>query len=310
MSGPSFRVPTVQAHLDAHLGSTILQALFLGLYTVIFSKTIGPIVQGRRVVLATLLILLFCLVVVNLGATWHHVREVFIVHNGTRDSMFLAFVQQTIQAQVVDMTLVISVLVADSLMVWRCYMLWQESKVVISFFALLFLAEIAIFPLATIQFFEPTRFLPTSMLCVFLFISVGITICATSLIIYRIKHVTTDSRYSYIIEVLAQSGAMYSITLLITAAQLIARTNHPNDYALVQSTSYWGGIVTPITGISTTLVSSRITSRASRNSSTFTQPVSGMVFKDAAQSETYIANNDTQRSKDQESRGTEAGKQI
>lgn len=67
--------------------------------------------------LATLLILLFCLVIINLGATWHHVREVFIVHNSTRDTMFLVFVQQTIQAQVVDMTLVISVLVADSLMV-------------------------------------------------------------------------------------------------------------------------------------------------------------------------------------------------
>lgn len=91
-----------------------------------------------------------------------------------------------------------------------------------------------------------------SIICLFFFLSIGITALATGLIIYRIADVSKrlpgeTSRYQYVIEVLVESGVMYSITLLISGVLTAVRGDHFTRYTLVQASCYWGGILTPVT---------------------------------------------------------------
>lgn len=85
----------------------------------------------------------------------------------------------------------------------------------------------------------------------FLLVSLGVTILATGLIIYRIVWLARDawgetSRYQFIIEVLLKSGALYAITLTVEAVLLVVQRSHPNNGALWKATNYWGGVLPPI----------------------------------------------------------------
>lgn len=107
---------------------------------------------------------------------------------------------------------------------------------------------LAIIPVFIIQSFFKLNVGPeVSFLCVFLFISVGVTISATALITHRIVEFGKMGMYSYVIEALVQSGAMYSLTLIISSTLLAIRASHPTDNSLIQATSYCGQTVPPIT---------------------------------------------------------------
>lgn len=80
-------------------------------------------------------------------------------------------------------------------------------------------------------------------------LSLGTTVLATSLIIYRIYIVSKDSgngsdRYNFTMEVLAESGAMYAATLLVVCVFLITPGTTFN--AAPSNISFWVGVVTPM----------------------------------------------------------------
>lgn len=188
----------------------------------------------------------------------------------------------------------IAVLIADTLLVWRCYVLWRRNKILLAFFTLLLLGEVALIPILLVlnANLGPGK---VSIVCLFFFLSMGITVLATSLIIYRIADVSKRSRgeitkYQYAMEVLVESGLMYSATLLISGVLLAVRGNDFTNYTLVQASSYWGGILTPVTGIAPTLITMRIVSGEARDETTWTQPVSGMVFGHTPRGQTAHSN--------------------
>lgn len=82
-----------------------------------------------------------------------------------------------------------------------------------------------------------------------MFLSLGTTVLATSLIIYRIHHLskvngTGSSRYSFTMEVLAESGAMYAGTLFIDCVLLITPGTVFNDSPV--RISFWVAVLTPM----------------------------------------------------------------
>ncbi|KAF5310050.1 hypothetical protein D9619_010481 [Psilocybe cf. subviscida] len=111
------------------------------------------------------------------------------------------------------------------------------------------------------------------------------------LIIYRVASVSNrmpgeTSKYQYLIEVLAESGVMYCITLLIADILLVVRGNDFTRHAVVQAASYWGGVSTPVTGIAPTLITMRAISDRARDETTWTQPVSGIFFHNPSRGHT------------------------
>lgn len=82
------------------------------------------------------------------------------------------------------------------------------------------------------------------------FISLGITILATSLIIFRIIRVTGNhgevKKYRYTMEILIESGALYSVTSLIVSV-LLALDQGFKNIPRMKATFYGQAIITPIT---------------------------------------------------------------
>ena len=82
-----------------------------------------------------------------------------------------------------------------------------------------------------------------------MFLSLGITIFATAMIIFRIHQLSRDNvlgsdRYSFTIGVLAESGAMYAASLLVGSILLVVHgtvfTSAPGNI------SFWAGLTTPV----------------------------------------------------------------
>jgi hypothetical protein len=276
------------------------------------------------------------MVIINLGTTWQILRDIMITHNDTRDTMVLELLSGPLKIPLAaNATGCIAVLIADTLLVrhddisgnkvltfcryggamccggatrssWpssRCYC---SEKSVRDIFVLTNISITDCFSaLIPILLVLNANLGPgkVSIICLFFFLSIGITVLATGLIMYRIADVSKRSRgeitkYQYAMEVLVESGVMYSVTLLISGVLLAVRGNDFTHYTLVQASSYWGGILTPVTvniafiacgndanytifvfqGIAPTLITMRIVSGTARDETTWTQPVSGMVF--------------------------------
>lgn len=155
---------------------------------------------------------------------------------------------------------------------WRCYVLWDQHIAVFAVFTVLLLAEIGRFILSisydatqTLIQLRPPAVLPITLrlrsehklgsgqvfTSVYFFISVGITILATTLIIFRIIALTgrggkAKRRYRYIIEVLIESGALYSCTSLIVSV-LLALDKGFTNIPRMKAMFYGLAIITPVT---------------------------------------------------------------
>lgn len=90
-----------------------------------------------------------------------------------------------------------------------------------------------------------------SIICLFFFVSTGITVLTTSMIIFRIISVSKNSvratgpKFQYTIEILVESGALYSATLLISGVLLA--TQGVSNLTLTESAAYFNSILPPIT---------------------------------------------------------------
>ncbi|KAF5310049.1 hypothetical protein D9619_010482 [Psilocybe cf. subviscida] len=150
---PLIPKPIAQALLDSLIGTTLVQSLLTGVYAVLFLQTVGPLIRdGKRKVHAGVLTLLFFVVAINLGTTWQELRDVMITHNDTRDTMVFELADGPFQVpQVANATGFIAALIADTLLVWRCYVLWRCNKILLVFFTLLLLGEVALISISLLR---------------------------------------------------------------------------------------------------------------------------------------------------------------
>lgn len=84
-----------------------------------------------------------------------------------------------------------------------------------------------------------------------MFMSLGTTILATALIIYRIHRFSKDggsrsNRYNFTIKVLVESGALYAATLLVDCILLVSRGLPFSADPEREGISFWVGILTPV----------------------------------------------------------------
>ncbi|KAF8990222.1 hypothetical protein BDQ17DRAFT_1333606 [Cyathus striatus] len=309
---PQFPDAVVQASLDSYLGTVVIQAFVSGMilgcsiallppnairlqeYTRSFCSAqsarqpyqvlpVPSLRNGRHIVLMIALVVLYALTMINFAVTWAVVRSIFITNNATRQTMATKmFVNSINTLQIGNGAGVISILIADSLLVWRCYMLWLKNKWLLALFGIPLLAEVALIPvLLALNLSIGPKHIP--VICIFFFISMGITIFATSMIIIRILTVSraggTAGRYRYVIEILVESGILYSTLLFITGV-LQALTTAP--LPVTEAATYFTAVLIPVTGIAPTLISERIMTSTERDEEKWSQPVSFLKFKHTA----------------------------
>jgi hypothetical protein len=271
-----------QANFDSYLGAVILQSFVSGMYSLLMYRTFKAAApslrKGSNIFLMLVLVVLYVLVMANVSVGWSVARHTFISNNETREDMtnWLFFSDEvSILNNAATGCGIMAILIADALLAWRCYMLWSRNKILLAFFTLLLLAELGLIPVILKHPFLAGK---VPIISVYFFISMGITVLATGLIAYRVITVSRgavyETEYHYIVEVLVESGLLYSAILFITSV-VQALTNRGLN--LFQAGTYLTGILTPVTGIAPTLISNRIFSHTEQDEEKWSKPAGSVL---------------------------------
>ncbi|PBK58410.1 hypothetical protein ARMSODRAFT_1091221 [Armillaria solidipes] len=219
-------------YLDAQLNSRILFALLLvhRKYTGILAVTLWNIFINKcwpiRRAMVVIIVLLHALITISFAVNWSYICTAFIDNEKSFWTVYLtpsgvaASFETGIAASM-------STILADLFMIWWCWMVWGRRWLVV---LLPILSLVSATASRIIQVYLD-HFNATSTVFITLYTSftLATTLWCTLLIIYRILTVAgvkrgADGRlrvYQQFIEVLVESSALYSISLIGVAPTLI-----------------------------------------------------------------------------------------
>ncbi|KAF8990843.1 hypothetical protein BDQ17DRAFT_1433517 [Cyathus striatus] len=286
---PQLSDEAIPISIDSYLSGVIVDAFTCGLYTFLLYRTIQAAAprlrSGRHITLMIALVFLYILTMANLAATWVVVRSVVVTKGSTQTSTAaeMFFGSRMLAGGIAPGLTYAAMLIADSLLVWRCYIMWHKSKWLLTLFGVLLLGESAIIPIFLVL--DPSyvfsKHVPETS---FFSITLFITVVATAMIIYRILTISwgteTVGRYRYTIEILVESGILYSATVLITVIfQVLPNSSLP----FIQAATYFSAILIPVTGIAPTLISHRVFTSTESDEERWSQPISSLRFNHTIQ---------------------------
>ncbi|SJL12938.1 uncharacterized protein ARMOST_16372 [Armillaria ostoyae] len=221
--------------LDAELNSEILYALLYGIYTGILAVTLWNISINKcwpiRRALVVIIILLHALITITFAGNWSWIHLSFIKDGQNLWTVYWNLEHSTPAAYwVMAITASISTILADLYMIWCCWMVWGQRWLVVLF--PIFSLVSAIVSKAMEEYYgyisAPTRPSTSTGVSLMLYISFNLatTLYCTLLIIYRILAVAGVRRgavgrlgvYRRFIEVLVESSALYSISVILDLA--------------------------------------------------------------------------------------------
>ncbi|PBK67630.1 hypothetical protein ARMSODRAFT_959263 [Armillaria solidipes] len=248
-------------YLDAQLNSKILFALLYGVYTGILAVTLWNIFINKcwpiRRAMVVVIVLLHALITINFGANWSYIHSAFI-KNGRSFWTVDKKLSGPSQAAYLEMGISasMSAILADLYMIWYCWMVWGRRWLAVLLPILSLISATA----SKIMAMYSTYFQGNSVGFPVLYSSLFLvtTLWCTLLIIYRIVTVAGVGRgaegrlrvYCHLIEVLVESSALYSISLILFLAFTIRE-----DFGL-----YYFDVIAGIAkGLAPTLLIGRIT---------------------------------------------------
>ncbi|KAF8188717.1 hypothetical protein BJ912DRAFT_968312 [Pholiota molesta] len=219
----SITLDTKKSEISSTINSSMLLMFGMGMYTVIYFGTMYIYLTRRlskhRLVPATITILFLCNII-QISVQWYVTKWQFVDNGDNRDSVFVSLfdgLNWTYLA--LEIPSYIGFVLADLLLLWRCFHVWNRSFRVISVPLILAITETALFctkiaiPLASIPDTS------TKVVAAAFFTTSATSFVTTVLIAYRIystaKHEgVSGRRFKHIIDIIVQSGAVYSLSLL------------------------------------------------------------------------------------------------
>ncbi|PBK89749.1 hypothetical protein ARMGADRAFT_1083218 [Armillaria gallica] len=250
-------------YLDAQLNSGILYALLYGIYTGILAVTLWNIFINKcwpiRRAMVIVIILIHTLITINFASYWSLMCLAFIKNGQSFWSVFLELNDATKAAQwEMGITASISTILADLYMIWFCWMVWGRRWLVV--LLPIFSLVSAIVSRIIMVYYDYVHAPVDTYAIIKLYISFNLatTLSCTLLIIYRIVTTVGAGRraegrlkvYHRFIEVLVESSALYSVSLILDLAFTIS----------IDSGSYYADTIASIMkGIAPTLLVGRIT---------------------------------------------------
>ncbi|KAK0225227.1 hypothetical protein EDD85DRAFT_980782 [Armillaria nabsnona] len=222
--------------LEVYLNQTLLSAFLQGIYTGIVAFTVWNIFSRQhsvsRSVMALVIIILCILTGVSCALYWTYTVYSFIHHGQNFWTAIMAFNSRSDMAVLVRVGIgivgCISTVVADSTLVWRCWIVWGRRWIIILLpliFMIIGLAFKILQIRTTVQGTVPAVSYQT---CTTIYISLilATTLLCTLLIVYRILSIewakpkpAGTRRYSLgayrnLIEIIVESAALYSTMLI------------------------------------------------------------------------------------------------
>ncbi|SJL18450.1 uncharacterized protein ARMOST_22039 [Armillaria ostoyae] len=224
--------------LDAMLNSMILDALLHGMYTGILAVTLWNIFINKcwriRRALVVVIILLHALITISFAVDWSFVHSAFVENGQNFWTVYVTIVNGALTTVVAGgIATSMSTIITDLYMIWCCWMIWgRRWPVVLPPILSLISATVSkIIEIYHSYINTPKLVFPTLYAAFVL----ATTLWCTVLIIYRILTATGVTRgaggrlrvYQRCIEVLVESSALYSISLIVFLA-----LNIRNDFGL------------------------------------------------------------------------------
>ncbi|KAK0238211.1 hypothetical protein EDD85DRAFT_1005822 [Armillaria nabsnona] len=213
--------------LDAELNSRILFALLYGIYTGIFGVTLWNIFINKcwpiRRAMVVVIILLHALITISFAVEWSFVHSEFVENGRSFWTVYLRLDKGPAQSVFLagGIASSISTILTDLYMIWYCWIVWGRRWVVV-LLPILFLISATVSKIIKVYL---ACIKISSEIFAMLYIScvLATTLWCTVLIIYRILTVAGVKRgaggrlrvYQHFIEVLVESSAFYSISLIV-----------------------------------------------------------------------------------------------
>ncbi|KAK0472642.1 hypothetical protein IW261DRAFT_1661308 [Armillaria novae-zelandiae] len=271
-----YEADLIFVNLNLNFNRTILESLLQGLYTVIVAITLWttfstPKKAGNSFLL-TVVIVLFVLTTIAFGVDWAYQQRAF-VQNGD-DFITVYYALQAVSPWwrasqlVVGISGGLNTFIVDITIIWRCWVFWGRRWLVVIIPGLCAIAgTIAKSMQIRSTFINTTSDISNTggfaaqidWALIYLSLTLATTLLCTLLIVYRIVRLASGvSSYGKIVEIVIESSAMYSLTLIVYLA-LVARN--------LDSAYYADMIVAYIKVIAPTLLIGRIAAGSSSSSS-------------------------------------------
>ncbi|KAJ7629076.1 hypothetical protein FB45DRAFT_1059684 [Roridomyces roridus] len=249
------------------LQGTFLQLYMNGLYTGLFFLTLYGMVFKRPIYRTTpglfvALIMMYILSTVHVIGDWIQMKLAVVDNGATGESVAIYLLEgfPLWLAVMCTVAFVLNTLIADLVLIWRCWTLWDHNWIAVTLPILCTLTGAALggkYIQATILIYNNPRSNPgTNFGISYMSLSLGTTCVCTILIIYRIMMMSNRGTrrargYTRVIEMMVESALLYSVTLVVFLPYLIADFDVNKVYPSV--------VVAQMTGIAPTLIVARVT---------------------------------------------------
>ncbi|KAK0238237.1 hypothetical protein EDD85DRAFT_952426 [Armillaria nabsnona] len=212
--------------LDVELNSRILYALLHGMYTGIFAVTLWNIFINKcwQIRRALVVIILHILITISFVAEWSHVHSAFIEHGQSFWTAYLILANGAQATTIAGIAASMSTIITDIYMIWCCWMVWGQHWPIV-LLPILFLIAATVLKIIEIydNFIGVFKSIFITLYPIFV---LATTLWCTIFIVYRILTVTGIRHgaggrlraYRHCIEVLVESSALYSISLIVYLA--------------------------------------------------------------------------------------------
>ncbi|PBK62547.1 hypothetical protein ARMSODRAFT_1024748 [Armillaria solidipes] len=232
--------------LDLNLNRMVLEALLYGLYTGIVVVTLWNIISSpkrlRSTFLRTIIIVLYVLSTIGFAVGWAFEHRAFIKYGNNYYSVFIALQEigpwWKAYNLMIGITGGISTLLVDITIIWRCWTLWDRQwqvaliPIMCAGTAMKVMQILSTFHGTTQDISKTGGFAADiDWALIYLSLTLATTIVCTLLIVYRIiRHAPRMNASRKIIEMLIESSAMYSLSLIVYLA-LVSRNSESSYYA-------------------------------------------------------------------------------
>ncbi|PBK98784.1 hypothetical protein ARMGADRAFT_589170 [Armillaria gallica] len=220
--------------LNAELNARILYSLLYGIYTGILAVTLWNIFINKcrpiRQAVVIVIILLYTLITINVASDWSYTHLTFIENGQNFLTVYLTVKGTQTVYWMMIITATISTILADLYMIWCCWMVWGQCWLVVLLPIFSLVSAIASRTM-DIYYSYITPYAPTGIVLLILYTSFNLvtTLYCTLLIIYRIVAIAGVRRgvvvqlgvFRSFIEVLVESSALYSISLILALVFII-----------------------------------------------------------------------------------------
>ncbi|KJA18840.1 hypothetical protein HYPSUDRAFT_44839 [Hypholoma sublateritium FD-334 SS-4] len=251
-----------KAIISTFYHSDMLNTLLLGIYTPLYFGTMYIYLTKKssknRLVLAAITIL-FVTNVIGGVKLWGDIHRLIGTSGESLSDILSAESRAFDGTNSVLVELVFSglpVIVADGLLIWRCFRIWDSSLRHIALSLILLLAEFVLFLTAMVINLSPnidlTERTSPRLTSAGLFMALTVTLWTTILIAYRIHSLSNrvpdrnKPRFHNILEIITQSSFIYSLALVVDAMLGVVPLKQSNVWTVAKASFCMGIILSAI----------------------------------------------------------------